>query len=105
MRARRVLGPALACAVALVGCAQSASKPVNFSDATRDYRPSDYSSVYENWTRHAKLWQEVGTVIEAWATYKSWDFRQAYVSYYASIYDLSDSDRATLLRSHSRRRG
>jgi hypothetical protein len=41
----------------------------------------------------------VGTVIEAWATYKSWDFRQAYVSYYASIYDLSDSDRATLLRS------
>ena len=99
MRARRVLGPALACAVALVGCAQSASKPVNFSDATRNYRPSDYSSVYESWTRHAKLWQEVGTVIEAWATYKSWDFRQAYVSYYASIYDLSDSDRATLLRS------
>jgi hypothetical protein len=41
----------------------------------------------------------VGTVIEAWATYKSWDFRQAYVSYYASIYDLSDSDRATLMRS------
>jgi hypothetical protein len=99
MPARRVLGPALACAVALVGCAQSASKPVNFSDATRNYRPSDYSSVYESWTRHAKLWQEVGTVIEAWATYKSWDFRQAYVSYYASIYDLSDSDRATLLRS------
>jgi hypothetical protein len=85
--------------VALVGCAQSASKSVNFSDATRNYRPSDYSSVYESWTRHAKLWQEVGTVIEAWATYKSWDFRQAYVSYYASIYDLSDSDRATLLRS------
>jgi hypothetical protein len=99
MPARRVLGPALAFAVALVGCAQSASKPVNFSDATRNYRPSDYSSVYESWTRHAKLWQEVGTVIEAWATYKSWDFRQAYVSYYASIYDLSDSDRATLLRS------
>jgi len=42
MPARRVLGPALACAVALVGCAQSASKPVNFSDATRNYRPSDY---------------------------------------------------------------
>ena len=99
MPARRTRGFALACAVALVGCAQSASKSVNFSDATRNYRPSDYSSVYESWTRHAKLWQEVGTVIEAWATYKSWDFRQAYVSYYASIYDLSDSDRATLLRS------
>jgi hypothetical protein len=99
MPAPRALGPALACAVALLGCAQSASKPVSFSDTTRNYRPSDYSSVYESWTRHAKLWQEVGTVIEAWATYKSWDFRQAYVSYYASIYDLSDSDRATLLRA------
>jgi hypothetical protein len=99
MPARRALGIALACAAALVGCAQSASKPVNFSDATRNYRPTDYSSVYDSWTRHAKLWQEVGTVIEAWATYKSWDFRQAYVSYYASVYDLSDSDRATLLRS------
>ena len=99
MSARRALGSALACAAVLVGCAQSASKPVNFSDATRNYRSSDYSSVYESWTRHAKLWREVGTVIEAWATYKSWDFRQAYVSYYASVYDLSDSDRATLLRS------
>ena len=87
----------MACAAALVGCAQTAAKPVDFSEATRDYRPTDYSSVYESWTRHAKLVRDVGTVIEAWATYKSWDFRQAYVAYYASIY--KDSDRAALMRS------
>jgi hypothetical protein len=98
---RSVLGPALACAAALVGCAQAARKPVDFSEATRDYRATDYPSVYENWTRHVKLVQEVGTVIEAWATSKSWDFRQAYVAYYASVYDLSDSDRATLLHAQS----
>jgi hypothetical protein len=84
--------------VALVGCAEATPKPVDFSDATRDYQQTDYPSVHERWTRHAKLWQwNVGTVIEAWATYKSWDFRQAYVAYYASIYE--DSDRSALLRS------
>ncbi len=80
------------------GAPRRLPSPVSFSDATRDYRPTDYLSVYENWTRHAKLWQwDVGTLIEAWATYKSWDFRQAYVAQYASIYE--DSDRAAILRS------
>ena len=94
----RALRLSLACTAALVGCAGTASKPVDFSEATRDYRSPDYPSVYEKWTRHAKLVEvDVGTVIEAWATYKSWDFRQAYVAYYASIYE--DSDRSALLRS------
>jgi hypothetical protein len=87
----------LACTAALVGCAEVTPKPVDFSDATRTYRPADYPSVYEGWTRHAKLVGDVGTVIEAWATYKSWDFRQAYVAYYASVYQ--DSDRAALMHS------
>ena len=93
----RGLVPSLACAVALSGCASA--RPIDFSEATRDYRPADYLGVYEAWTRHAKLWQEVGTVIEAWATCKSWDFRQAFVAQYAGVYKLSDADRATLLRS------
>ena len=97
---RSALGSALVCAAALLGCTQAAPKPVDFAGVTRDYRPNDYSSVYERWTRHARLVRlDVGTVIEAWATCKSWDFRQAYVAYYASIYDLSDSDRAALLQS------
>jgi hypothetical protein len=94
------LAAALLSAVALAGCthAVSEAKPVDFSTATHAYQPSDYPAVYQNWTRHAKLVQDVGTVIEAWATYKSPDFRQAYIAKYAAVYDLPDHDRATLLK-------
>ncbi|HEX7597822.1 MAG TPA: hypothetical protein VF518_06380 [Polyangia bacterium] len=85
--------------VALFGCASTGSKPVDFSETVRDYRATDYPVAYQDWTRHVKLVGEVGTIIEAWATYKSWDFRQAYVANYTSIYDLSDSDRETLKRA------
>jgi hypothetical protein len=37
-----------------------------------------------------------GTVIETWAVYKSWDFRQAYIERYAKIYSLSDTEKAAL---------
>jgi len=95
------LGSWLACALALVGCAQLGLGPkvADFSEASHDYRSADYGRVYDSWTRHEKLVGDVGTVIEAWATYKSWDFRQAYVAKYAGVYKLSDGDRATLLRS------
>jgi hypothetical protein len=84
--------------VVSAGCAHaiSESKPVDFSSATHDYQASDYPSVYQNWTRHAKLVQDVGTVIEAWATYKSSEFRQAYIAKYSAVYDLPDHDRSTL---------
>lgn len=80
------------------GCthAISESKPVDFSFTARDYKDSDYPSVYKEWTRHSRLVQEVGTVIEAWATYKSPDFRQAYIAKYSRVYDLPDHDRAAL---------
>jgi hypothetical protein len=80
-------------------CAQSQNRPVDFAEVNREYRGRDYPSVHDAWTRHAKLVRVVGTVIEAWATYKSWDFRQAYVAYYSEIYSLSDADRAALLQS------
>lgn len=85
-------------ALASTGCTRaiSESKPVDFSVSARDYQDSDYPAVYKNWTRHARLVQEVGTVIEAWATYKSPDFRQAYIAKYSAIYDLPDQDRAAL---------
>jgi len=55
--------------------------------------------MFEAWTRHAKLVSDVGTVMEVWATFKSWDFRQAYVAKYAKIYDLPDGERDTLAKS------
>lgn len=98
--ARRFAFAAFICTLAGGACAQSQSRPVDFAEVSREYRGRDYPSVHEAWTRRAKLVNvDVGTVIEAWATYKSWDFRQAYVAYYSEIYSLSDSERAALLQS------
>ncbi len=86
-------------ALAGVSCAHGRAKPVDFGEVNREYRGKDYESVHDNWTRRAKLVRDVGTVIEAWATYKSWDFRQAYVAYYSEVYGVSEADRTALLRS------
>lgn len=91
----------LLAALASAGCthAVSTAKPVDFSASKHNYQASDYPAVFQNWTRHAKLVHlDVGTVLEAWATYKSWDFRQAYIAKYAAVYDLPDHDRAELLQ-------
>jgi hypothetical protein len=52
--------------------------------------------VLRAWTRHVKIWGDVGTVIEAWAVYKSSEFRQAYIERYADVYTLSDAERSSL---------
>ena len=65
---------------------------VDFSEASKNYRNEDYGTVFEAWTRHVKLVQDIGTVMEVWATFKSWDFRQAYMAKYAKIYDLADGE-------------
>jgi hypothetical protein len=84
---------------ALAGCASTRSQTVDFSDTTKSYRRDDYPAVFEAWTRHAKLVQDVGTVMEVWATFKSSDFRQAYVAKYAKVYDLADGERESLAKS------
>jgi hypothetical protein len=84
-------------AALLTACASSAPKYVDFSEANRSLRSEDYERVLALWTRHAKtvvVYQ--GTVIELWATYKSWEFRQAYIERYAKVYSLSDAERASL---------
>ena len=70
---------------------------VDFSQANHNYRSQDYEKVFTNWSRHAKAVEvSPGTVIETWAIYKSWDFRQAYIERYAKIYSLSDTEKAAL---------
>ncbi len=59
--------------------------------------PRDYDGVYQRWTRHDYAQhQVVDKSLEVWATYKSWDFREAYIAHYAAIYSLSDADRNKL---------
>ena len=84
----------------LGGCGAATPRYVDFSEASRSFRSEDYERVLATWTRHAKtvvVYQ--GTVIEMWAAYKSWEFRQAYIERYAKIYSLSDTERAALLHT------
>jgi hypothetical protein len=76
-------------------CAQQPVR-VDFSETPRQYVAKDYVEVYERWTRHQSALHNVDIALEAWATFKSWDFREAYIERYASIYGLSEADRATL---------
>ena len=91
----------LACALGVLfaGCASARPPSVDFSEATKTYRNEDYQATFEAWTRHAKMVQDIGTVMEIWATFKSWDFRQAYVAKYAKAYDLADGERDEIAKS------
>jgi hypothetical protein len=80
----------------VAACAAPVPKRVDFSETRRNYRAQDYAQVLRTWTRHDKVVRDVGTVIEAWATFKSWDFRQAYVESYASAYAIPEADREAL---------
>ena len=89
----------LAVTTALVlaaGCGTSKPPVVDFSSKPREYRSEDYADVYERWTRHDKVVHDVESALEIWATYKSLDFREAFVAHYASAYSLGDSDRERL---------
>jgi hypothetical protein len=96
---RRGRYAALILGVALSACASSRSQLVDFSETAKNYRAADYGAAHDAWTRHAKHIQDVGTVLEIWATFKSWDYRQAWVAKYARIYDLADGERESLKKS------
>ncbi len=92
-------GPwSLLCLALLITCGCTAPKPpvVSFSDVPRDYRSEDYPEVYERWTRHETVVHAVESALEVWATYKSLDFREAFVAHYSELYSLADADRTRL---------
>jgi hypothetical protein len=72
---------------------------VDFSETTKNYRDEEYQPTFDAWTRHAKLVQDVGTVMEVWATFKSWEYRQAYIAKFAKVYDLADGEREQLAKA------
>jgi hypothetical protein len=103
MRAGPLTAPLAALALSVFGALAACATPkpvvVDFSEARRDYLSKDYHDVQERWTRHALVRRDVDAVLEAWTTYKSWDFREAYVEHYAEIYNLSDTDKGALRAS------
>ena len=78
------------------GCGPTRPPPVDFAEVTRKYSAKDYPEVFQRWTRHGRLVRDVGTVLEMWSTYKSWDFRQAYIEQYAEAYGLGEAERRAL---------
>jgi hypothetical protein len=81
------------------GCGTRKDVAVDFSETPRDYVAKDYERVYERWTRHESALQEVDIALEVWVTFKSWDYREAYIERYADVYALSDADRKTLRKA------
>ena len=77
-------------------CAAPGPRPVDFSEAPRNFGTGDYERVRNAWTRHTKVVKDVGTVIEVWAILKSWEFRQAYVERYARVYNTSETEKKSL---------
>jgi hypothetical protein len=86
--------PLLALGLMLAACAESAPRSVDFGETRYNYRAQDYPGVLETWTRHQKVVRDIGTVIEVWATLKSWEFRQAYVEQYMEVYDVPEAQSA-----------
>lgn len=88
-------------AVLLASGLACAKKPVrvDFSATSRDYLAKDYHEVYERWTRHQYALHEVDKALEVWATFKSWDFREAYIERYVATYGLSADERDALRKA------
>ena len=102
------LAVALAVTLGLLGgsCATQKQVRVDFSETPRDYLPNDYPRVYERWTRHDYATEQVvDKSLEVWATFKSWDFREAYIEKYAAIYSLSDAKRIDLRQAQREANG
>ena len=85
----------------VAACQTDKASRVDFSEAPRAYVSRDYGDVYERWTRHDFVSHDAEKAIELWVTFKSWDFREAYIERYAATYSISDADR-TALRQHEK---
>ena len=83
-------------AAVVAACQSDKAARVDFSETQRNYVATDYNDVHERWTRHDYVSRDVEKALEVWVTFKSWDFREAFVERYAATYSLSDADRSKL---------
>ena len=83
------------------GCGTATTPQVDFSSTPAHHAGADYGDVYQLWTRHGKVVHEFESALEVWATYKSTDYREAFVARYAEAYRLPPADRE-LIRTGQR---
>jgi len=76
-----------------------AASKVSLRDGPREYVPTDYEDVSDNWTRTGDLitLSQLSSLLRATATFESWDFRWAYVIRYVEDYRLTLEQRRKLL--------
>ena len=79
-----------------VSCQPELPKPVNLSEVTRSYRSREYRRVLDRWTRSGRITKTFDMVLDASATFKSWDFRQAYIAKFVEAYKITGRERDTM---------
>ena len=92
---------ALLWAVVWVGCATHAPPQVDFSSGHFGISADSFPKAHSTWTRHQKNVTEMGTLVEVWATFKSPQYREAYLAKYAQVYALAPSDQAVLAKAEA----
>ena len=76
----------------LLGCGG-----LKVGEAPSGVEADGYQRVLNEWTEEAKVYQDFETRLLAAATFKSWEFRQAYVEKYARIYLLETGSKRDML--------
>jgi hypothetical protein len=84
---------------ATAGCGPGAATYVDLGQTPRTYRPNDYRSVYQRWTRTILITKDYDTSLDAAATWKSYDFRWAYAVRYSATYQLTAAEQEALLKT------
>ncbi len=80
------------CFVFLLGCAG-----VKGREVPEEIGAKDYQKFLSEWTKEAKVYQNFETKLITGVTFKSWEFRQAYVEKYAQIYLLEAEKKREML--------
>jgi hypothetical protein len=98
--------PGLLAAWTAAALATSCSQAqVDFSETTsRNFLPSDYERVLERWTRDEQLFilDGLDNALTVTATFKSWEYRQAWRDRYANDFRLDPEDRLQLAEAQRR---
>lgn len=95
-RPPRWILPPIALALGVASCAEVL---VDFSETQlRSFEPSDYERVLERWTRSEELYVLDGldNALTVTATFKSWEYRQAYVTRYAHDFRMTPEERGEM---------